>query len=67
MKANLRSMREQIIFANSCSHAEELIEAVRGLGKTSIGEVNKEDLFALDEFIAKGLGIPLCHEKASKQ
>ena len=49
-------------FLQSCR--EELIEGVRGLGKTSIGEVNKDDLFALDEFTARGLGIPLCHEKS---
>lgn len=49
-------------FLQSCR--EELIEGVRGLGKTSIGEVNKDDLFALDEFTARGLGIPLCYERS---
>ncbi len=47
-------------FLNSCR--DELIEAVKALGKTSVKQVNRDDLFALDEFIAKGVGVPLAYE-----
>lgn len=38
---------------------EEIKDGVRVLGKKSIKEVNKTDLFALDHFTAEVLGIPL--------
>lgn len=41
---------------------EELVEGVRALGKTSISQINKEDLFALDELTAKGIGIPMVYK-----
>jgi glutamate synthase domain-containing protein 2 len=44
-------------FLKSCN--EELMEGVRALGKKSIKEVNKEDLFALDSYAAEVVGIPL--------
>lgn len=47
-------------FLKSCK--EEIIEGVRALGKTSVGQVDKEDLFALDELIAKGVGVPMAYE-----
>lgn len=47
-------------FLQSCK--EELISGVRALGKTAIGQVSKDDLFALDELIAKGVGIPMAYE-----
>lgn len=47
-------------FLTSCN--DELMEAVRALGKTSVGEVCKEDLFALDELVAKGVGVPMAYE-----
>lgn len=47
-------------FLESCR--KELVEGIRALGKTSVRQVNKEDLFSLDEFIAKGVGVPLAYE-----
>lgn len=47
-------------FLKSCQ--EEMIEAIRALGKTAVGQVGREDLFALDEMISKGVGIPLAYE-----
>lgn len=47
-------------FLISCQ--QEMVEAVRALGKRSVKEVNKNDLLALDELTAKGLGIPLVSE-----
>lgn len=47
-------------FLTSCT--DELIEAVRALGKTSVREVGKDDLLALDELIAKGVGVPMAYE-----
>lgn len=40
----------------------ELEVGIKSLGKTSLREVNKSDLFSLDETIAKGLGIPMAYE-----
>lgn len=37
----------------------EMEEAVRALGKTSIRDVNREDLFALDEVMARATGVSL--------
>jgi glutamate synthase domain-containing protein 2 len=42
---------------------EEIKEGVRALGKTSIREVDKNDLFALDPFTAKIIGIPLGYKE----
>ncbi|ADG81857.1 FMN-binding glutamate synthase family protein [Thermincola potens] len=47
-------------FLKSCN--DELIEGIRALGKTSVGEVNKDDLIALDDITAKGVGVPLAYE-----
>ena len=47
-------------FLFSCK--AELSEGVRALGKTSISEVNKDDLFALDDFIAKATGVKPVYE-----
>jgi glutamate synthase domain-containing protein 2 len=44
-------------FLRSCN--EEIKDAVRALGKSSIHEVNKDDLFALDPITAEIAGIPL--------
>ena len=46
-------------YLKSCK--EEMVMGIRALGKTSITQVNRNDLFALDELIAKGLGIPLAY------
>lgn len=46
-------------YLKSCQ--EELLEGVRALGKTSISQVNREDLFALDELTAKGIGVPIAY------
>jgi len=46
-----------------CSCNEEIKEAVQALGKKSIHEVNKSDLFALDHFTAKVADIPLGYEE----
>lgn len=54
--------RSMARFLKSCT--AELIEGVRALGKTSIAQVDKNDLFALDEFVAKGVGVPLAYESA---
>jgi hypothetical protein len=40
---------------------------IKALGKTSIKEVNRKDLFSLDETISKGLGIPMAYEKENKK
>jgi glutamate synthase domain-containing protein 2 len=44
-------------FLRSCQ--EEMQEGLRALGKTSITELNKDDLFALDQLTAETAGIPL--------
>ncbi|KUO50465.1 MAG: glutamate synthase [Desulfitibacter sp. BRH_c19] len=48
-------------FLTSCN--EEIMIGVRALGKKSIKEVNKNDLFALDSYIAKVVDIPLGYNK----
>lgn len=47
-------------FLKSCR--DEMIEGVMALGKTAVRQVDKEDLFALEEFIAKGVGVSLAYE-----
>lgn len=47
-------------YLNSCR--EELMEGIRALGKTSVSQVNREDLFALDELTAKGIGVPMAYD-----
>lgn len=47
-------------FLTSCQ--AELIEGIRALGKTSISQVDKQCLFALDELTANGVGVPLAYE-----
>ncbi|NLT94543.1 MAG: FMN-binding glutamate synthase family protein [Clostridia bacterium] len=44
-------------FLKSCQ--EEMQEGIRALGKTSIKELSKKDLFALDPLTAETAGIPL--------
>ncbi len=41
---------------------EEIDEAIKSLGKTSLKEVNREDLMALTELVAKGCRIPMAYE-----
>ncbi|MEL7565538.1 MAG: FMN-binding glutamate synthase family protein [Dehalobacterium sp.] len=40
----------------------ELEVAIKALGKTSLNEVNRSDLFSLDETMARGLHIPMSYE-----
>jgi glutamate synthase domain-containing protein 2 len=40
----------------------ELNEGIRGLGKTSLKEVDMNDLMATSELVSKGLGIPMVYE-----
>jgi glutamate synthase domain-containing protein 2 len=47
-------------YLKSCN--EEIIQGVMALGKTSIHEVNKDDLVALDESLARTLKIPGAYE-----
>ncbi|WP_369414656.1 FMN-binding glutamate synthase family protein [Collibacillus ludicampi] len=49
-------------FLNSCM--EEIKIAVRALGKSSIKEVNKSDLVALDDLTAKVTGVQSAYEPA---
>lgn len=44
-------------FLKSCN--EEMMEGVRALGKTSIKDVSKNDLAALDQNLSRALGIPM--------
>lgn len=46
-------------YLKSCQ--KELIEGIRALGKTSVNELGKDDLFALDELIAKGVEVPIAY------
>jgi len=48
-------------FLKACD--EEIKEAIRALGKNSLKEVNKEDLFALDAYASEIVGVPLGYEK----
>lgn len=48
-------------FLISCN--EEIMTGVRALGKKSIKEVNKDDLFALDPYIAEIVNVPLGYKK----
>ncbi|HHX74871.1 MAG TPA: FMN-binding glutamate synthase family protein, partial [Firmicutes bacterium] len=47
-------------FLQACK--EELETAVMALGKTSIREVGREDLMALNELIAKGCGLAMVYD-----
>lgn len=47
-------------FLISCN--EELKEGIRALGKTSLREINKDDLVSLDPIIAQLVGVPLASE-----
>lgn len=61
-KFNVRNGAKNISnFLISCN--EEIMEGLRALGKRSIKEVNREDLFALDNFTAEVLGIPLGYKE----
>jgi glutamate synthase domain-containing protein 2 len=48
-------------FLNACN--EEIKVAVRALGKNSIQEVDKDDLFALDPFTAEVIDIPMGYKE----
>ncbi len=52
-------------FLRSCN--EEIQDAVRALGKKSIHEVDKSDLFALDDFTARVVGIPVGYREIDYQ
>ena len=47
-------------FLKACK--DELDEAIKALGKTSLQEVNKEDMFSLSEVIARSCGVPVVYE-----
>jgi len=47
-------------FLESCRL--ELAEGIRALGKTSLSQVNHEDLVCIDELIAKGCNIPMVYQ-----
>ena len=47
-------------FLASCK--EEFDEAIKALGKTSLKEVNRQDLMALNELVSKGCNIPMVYE-----
>ncbi|MDD2497427.1 MAG: hypothetical protein PHT78_01515 [Desulfitobacteriaceae bacterium] len=36
---------------------------LRALGKTTLNDVSKDDLFALDEIIARGVGVPMAYDQ----
>lgn len=48
-------------FLNACN--EEIKEGIRALGKTSVRQVNKKDLFAMDKYIAEILDLPLGYKE----
>ncbi|MDK2824414.1 MAG: methylamine---glutamate N-methyltransferase subunit [Clostridia bacterium] len=50
-------------FLKACE--EEIQEGIRALGKKSLKEVNKDDLFALDPYTSEVVGIPLGYKKIS--
>jgi len=50
-------------FLKSCQ--EEMQEGIRALGKTHIREINKEDLFALDQLTAETADIPLGNKESN--
>jgi glutamate synthase domain-containing protein 2 len=47
-------------FFESCKL--EMAEGIRALGKTSLSQVNREDLVTTHEMFAKGLGIPMVYD-----
>jgi len=47
-------------FLMSCK--EEIDEGIKALGKTALSQVNREDLSALNETIARGCNIPMVYE-----
>jgi glutamate synthase domain-containing protein 2 len=47
-------------FFESCKL--EMAEGIRALGKTSLSQVNREDLMTTNEMFAKGLGIPMVYD-----
>jgi glutamate synthase domain-containing protein 2 len=48
-------------FFESCKL--EMGEGIKALGKTSISQVNREDLMTTNEMYAKGLGIPMVYDE----
>lgn len=47
-------------FLESCNL--EIADGVRGLGKTSFSQVNRDDLVAIDELVAKGCDVPMAYQ-----
>lgn len=52
-------------FLKSCN--EEMMDGVRALGKKSIHEVSRDDMFALDPLTAEIVGIPLGYKESHPQ
>jgi len=50
-------------FLRACN--DEISEGVKALGKTSIRELDKDDLVSLNESISKALGIPMSYEPST--
>lgn len=48
-------------YLDSCT--AELREGIRALGKSSLAEVNRDDLVALDELTSRITGLPLAYER----
>ncbi|MFZ7101637.1 MAG: FMN-binding glutamate synthase family protein [Peptococcaceae bacterium] len=57
-KLNIRKGAENLQkYLKACQ--EEMQEGIRALGKTNIKELNRQDLFALDQLTAEAAGVPL--------
>lgn len=50
-------------FLRSCK--EEMVDGVKALGKTTLQDVNRDDLMALSDLVSKGCGVPLVYEPFS--
>ncbi|MGI6065631.1 MAG: FMN-binding glutamate synthase family protein [Bacillota bacterium] len=53
----------QALYKFFLSCKEELEVGLRALGKTTLNDVTKNDLFALDETIARGVGVPMAYDQ----
>lgn len=61
MKFNWKKGAQSLAnFINSCT--DEIRDGVRALGKTSIHQVNKTDLTALDQVTAEITGVPMAYQ-----
>jgi len=47
-------------FLKSCEM--EISEGIMALGKTSVSQVNRDDIFAIDEMVARGCKLPMAYE-----